>query len=108
MKRIARLMAAALLVLLPAQSAFVSTALATSGEALVYRGGAQGKVIFDGRIHAGKGLNCSACHSGLFATQRAGRITLADHNTDTKCFACHNGTRVFNTCTSCHRNVPNT
>jgi c(7)-type cytochrome triheme protein len=72
-----------------------------------YRGGAQGRVIFDGRTHAAAGLVCTACHTALFPMQRTGLINMADHTSGQKCFGCHNGTQVFNTCTSCHRGVPN-
>jgi c(7)-type cytochrome triheme protein len=70
-----------------------------------YRGGAQGRVVFDGRTHGAKGLACTACHNALFPMQRTGLINMADHTSGQKCFACHNGTQAFNTCTSCHRNV---
>jgi c(7)-type cytochrome triheme protein len=75
--------------------------------ALTYRGGPQGRVIFDGRTHAAKGLACNSCHSALFPTQRTGLITMGDHTTGTKCFACHDGTKAFNDCASCHRNPSN-
>jgi c(7)-type cytochrome triheme protein len=76
-------------------------------EALDYRGGAKGRVIFDGRTHAAKGLACNACHSALFATRRTGLITMGDHGTGAKCFACHDGTQAFNACTACHRSPGN-
>jgi phosphate transport system substrate-binding protein len=74
---------------------------------LSYRGGAQGRVIFDGRTHAAKGLACNSCHSALFPTQRTGLITLQDHSMKTKCWACHDGTQAFSTCASCHRGPSN-
>lgn len=81
-------------------------ALAVDGiNALTYRGGAQGRVIFDGRTHAAKGLVCSNCHSALFATAKRGLITMGDHGTDKSCFACHNGKQAFDICTDCHRGV---
>jgi thiosulfate reductase cytochrome b subunit len=108
MNPIRRYTASALLVAAVASAALSSAAIATPGDTLVYRGGAQGKVVFDGRLHAAQGLNCSACHSSLFATQRIGRITMAEHGTNKACFACHDGKRAFDTCGSCHRIVPNT
>lgn len=108
MNRMRRHTARSLLLAIAAFAALSSAAIATPGDTLVYRGGAQGKVVFDGRMHAAQGLSCSACHSGLFATQRMGRITMADHATAKACFACHDGKRAFATCTSCHRGVPNT
>ena len=81
-----------------------STAFSTDGgKALVYGGGGQGKVVFDGQVHASKGLTCNDCHRTLFQTQKKALITMEDHGTDKACFACHNGKRVFNTCTQCHR-----
>ena len=79
---------------------------------LRYRGGAQGPVIFDHQLHASKGFRCNDCHTDfagtgkqLFTTRKRGLISLADHKTDTKCFACHNGKEAFDTCEQCHRKV---
>jgi phosphate transport system substrate-binding protein len=107
MNRMRRYTVRSLLLAAAAFAALSSVALATPGDTLVYRGGAQGKVVFDGRMHAAQGLHCSACHSALFATQRTGRISMADHATDKACFGCHDGKRAFATCASCHRGVPN-
>ena len=103
-KRVGAALAAALVVGLT----FGGQGLAVDGNnALNYRGGAQGRVIFDGRTHAAKGLACNSCHSALFPTQRTGLITLQDHSTKTKCWACHDGTQAFSTCASCHRGPSN-
>lgn len=91
-----------------------SAAASGDGGIQVYRGGGQGKVIFDGRVHAAKGFSCRDCHTQfvptgkqLFATQRRGLIAMAAHTTDTQCFACHDGKRAFNDCDRCHRgNAP--
>ena len=65
---------------------------------LRYRGGAEGPVMFDHQLHASKGFRCNDCHTDfartgtqLFPTRKQGLITLADHRTATKCFACHDG-----------------
>ncbi len=81
--------------------------------ALRYRGGAQGRVIFDHQLHASKGARCADCHTDyqatgkqLFATRKQGRISFADHTAATKCFACHDGkdkTQRFDECSQCHR-----
>ena len=77
---------------------------ATYADKIISYGGAgQGKVVFDGRIHAGKGLLCSECHPALFSTKKQALITMADHNEEKGCFACHNGTKVFADCGKCHR-----
>ncbi len=75
-----------------------------------YRGGGQGAVTFDHRMHASKGYTCGDCHlrlpatgKQLFQTQKQGLITMADHTSDRKCFACHNGKVAFNQCDQCHR-----
>jgi c(7)-type cytochrome triheme protein len=76
---------------------------------LSYRGGGQGKVIFDHHRHASKGLVCNDCHTAgsgtgtqLFATRKQGLITSADHKTGEKCFACHDGKGAFDDCGRCH------
>ena len=75
------------------------------GKTLSYTGGGQGKVVFDGRTHAGKGLVCNDCHMKLFATQKKALITIKDHENGGQCFACHDGTKAFNDCASCHRKL---
>lgn len=89
---------------------------------ILYRGSAQGRVVFDHQTHASKGLRCNDCHTdfdhtgrALFFTRKQGLITFEDHHTATKCFACHNGEGAavknapydgrgaFNDCQGCHR-----
>lgn len=107
MTRMKAVLALALVLFVGLGALFAGQALATDGNnALTYRGGAQGRVIFDGRTHAAKGLLCNNCHSALFDTRKFGLITMSDHGTDKKCFACHNGKQAFDTCESCHRKVP--
>ena len=74
-----------------------------NGKTIVYGGGGQGKVVFDGRVHASKGMVCKDCHLLLFRTQKKALITMEDHGTDKACFACHDGKMAFNNCTECHR-----
>lgn len=81
-------------------------AWATDGETILYGGGGEGRVTFDGRLHASKGYVCDDCHLKLFSTRKKGLITLADHKTDTACFGCHNGKVAFKKCDGCHRDVP--
>jgi c(7)-type cytochrome triheme protein len=81
--------------------------------ALRYRGGAQGRVIFDHQLHASKGDRCNDCHTDykgtgkqLFETRKRGLISFADHSSATRCFACHNGKDAkesFDECSQCHR-----
>lgn len=76
-----------------------------------YRGGTEGRVIFDHATHASKGFVCMDCHTTfpptgtqLFQTQKQGLISFADHSSNGKCFACHNGKIAFATCDQCHTN----
>ncbi|HTF99076.1 MAG TPA: cytochrome c3 family protein [Nitrospirota bacterium] len=73
------------------------------GRQLLYGGGGQGKVIFDGRTHAAAGFVCNDCHLGIFETRKKALITSEDHKNGKACFACHNGTGAFNECGTCHR-----
>jgi phosphate transport system substrate-binding protein len=86
-----------------AVAACSSAAFATHDKALLYGGAGQGRVIFDGRLHASKGLVCNDCHSAIFATQKKALITMDDHSKAIACFVCHDGTKVFNDCEQCHR-----
>jgi thiosulfate reductase cytochrome b subunit len=98
----------ALICLLPCL--FCWHAVAGDARALNYRGGGQGSVIFDHRLHASKGYTCLDCHTRLpstgkqlFQTQKQGMISIADHGSDSKCFACHNDKTAFSNCGQCHR-----
>jgi c(7)-type cytochrome triheme protein len=86
-------------------SALGGAALATGDGALLYGGAGQGKVIFDGRMHASKGLVCKDCHGDLFDTRKKALITMDDHAKAVACFACHDGKRQFNDCGGCHRKL---
>ena len=91
--------AAALLFVIAAGGA----AFSTMDKALIYGGAGQGKVIFDHPVHASRGMVCNDCHTALFDTQKKALITMDDHSSGKKCFACHNGRKAFNDCTQCHR-----
>jgi len=80
------------------------------GKTIVYRGGGQGRVVFDGHVHSARGYACKECHTDfaktgkqLFETHRKGLISTIDHESGTKCFACHNGQTAFYRCEDCHR-----
>ena len=74
-----------------------------SAPLLRYGGAGQGPVVFDGRLHASRGLRCNDCHLDLFATGRGALISPADHTGAKACFACHDGQRAFAQCAGCHR-----
>jgi c(7)-type cytochrome triheme protein len=85
---------------------FLGTALAVApGKTVEYPGGAEGKVIFDGKAHADAKLACKDCHPNPFAMKKAAKITKADHEAGKSCFTCHNGTKAFaqKDCAKCHK-----
>lgn len=67
-------------------------------------------VIFDHRVHTDQiGLECNACHDGLFAMQRGvtpkSDQTMSSLTQGKSCGACHDGETAFasNTlCNACH------
>jgi c(7)-type cytochrome triheme protein len=87
----------------------VSAFAVPSGKTVEFDGKGAGKVVFDGKIHAGKGLKCADCHqSGLFKMKKgADTITMKDINDGKFCGSCHNGTKAFSAkdaanCAKCH------
>ncbi|MDR3579249.1 MAG: cytochrome c3 family protein [Oryzomonas sp.] len=90
-------------VIILAVGALGSVVFATSDKALLYGGAGQGRVIFDGRLHASRGLVCKDCHSDIFETKKKALITMDDHFRPVACFTCHDGSKVFNDCEKCHR-----
>lgn len=89
---------------------FVGSALAVNpGKTVEYAGGNQGKVVFDGKIHADKGLKCNDCHTKIFQMKKGTlKITMADMNAGKNCGECHNGTKAFKSsdpanCGKCHK-----
>jgi c(7)-type cytochrome triheme protein len=82
-----------------------SGAWATDGTTLLYGGGGEGRVTFDGQLHAAKGYVCNDCHLTLFSTQKKALISFDDHKTATLCFACHDGHVAFGQCHGCHRDI---
>jgi c(7)-type cytochrome triheme protein len=71
----------------------------------------RGKVTFDGKAHAGKGVKCADCHSmpKLFEMKKGGaRMTMAAMNEGKFCGACHDGRKAFSanavaSCMKCHQ-----
>jgi c(7)-type cytochrome triheme protein len=90
--------------------AFVGSALAVPpGKTIEYAGGTAGKVVFDGKIHADKGLKCNDCHTKIFQMKKgSAKITMAEMNASKFCGECHNGTKSFKSsdaanCAKCHK-----
>ncbi len=89
----------------------IGSAMALPAGKVEFAGGAQGKVTFDAKAHADKGLKCADCHTNpkLFAMKKgADKMSMADMNAGKFCGACHNGTKAFGVkdaaaCTKCHK-----
>lgn len=88
---------------------FVNSAIAVKPDKNVeFTGGENGKVVFDGKIHADKGFKCNDCHPKLFKMKKGTtKITKEDHSIKF-CGECHNGTKAFSqkdetTCIKCHK-----
>ena len=70
-----------------------------------------GKVTFNGKAHADKGLKCADCHvkPKLFEMKKSGdKMTMAAMNEGKSCGACHDGTKAFSVkapadCVKCHK-----
>jgi len=75
------------------------------GKALKYGGGGLGTVIFDGRMHSGKGYVCKDCHNDLFVTKKQARVRMSDHFSDQLCFKCHDNKEAPRDCITCHRSI---
>lgn len=90
--------------------AFVGSAFAVpAGKTVEYAGGDAGKVVFDGKTHADKGLKCGDCHTKIFKMKKGSEImTMADMNAGKNCGTCHNGEKAFKSsdaanCAKCHK-----
>jgi len=70
-----------------------------------------GKVTFDGKAHADKGLQCADCHSKpkLFEMKKGGdKMSMAAMGEGKFCGTCHNGAKAFSVkapadCAKCHK-----
>jgi c(7)-type cytochrome triheme protein len=98
-------------------AAFAALALSTGNVMAVPPGktvefaSPQGKVTFDGKVHANKGLQCADCHSKpkLFEMKKGGdKISMAAMNEGKFCGTCHDGKKAFSVkgpadCVKCHK-----
>ena len=102
-----RLIGSALILLVVV--AFVGSAYAVApGKTIEYAGGPNGKVVFDGKAHADKGLKCSGCHPKIFPMKKGATIKMADMNAGKYCGVCHNGEKAYKSsdpanCGKCHK-----
>ncbi len=90
--------------------AFVGSAFAVPpGKTVEFADGDQGKVVFDGKTHADKGLKCNDCHTKIFPMKKGTmKMTMADMDAGKECGTCHNGEKAFATkdkasCGKCHK-----
>lgn len=90
--------------------AFVGSALAVPpGKTVEFAGSKEGKVVFDGKKHADKGLKCTDCHTKIFQMKKStAKMTMADINAGKFCGTCHNGEKAFKSsdaanCSKCHQ-----
>ena len=88
------------------------TALAVpSGMTLTWKDGALGPVTFSGTVHAKAGLQCSACHPGIFPFMPAEsgvKMQMKEIDAGKYCGTCHNGSMAISTtdpdnCVKCHK-----
>ena len=81
------------------------------GKTVEFAGADKGKVVFDGKVHADKGLKCGECHTNpkLFTMKKgADKITMDDIKAGKFCGACHDGKKAFKAgdeanCGKCHK-----
>jgi c(7)-type cytochrome triheme protein len=88
--------------------AFVGSAFAVPPGKTVEWDNPMGKVTFDGKIHAEKGLKCGDCHTKIFQMKKGSKITMAEMNAGKNCGTCHNGEKAFKSsdaanCAKCHK-----
>ncbi|RPJ06643.1 MAG: cytochrome C [Deltaproteobacteria bacterium] len=89
--------------------AFVGSAFAIgSGKKVEFAGGPNGKVIFDGKIHADAGQKCAECHTKIWPMKKGEGMKHADMNAGKGCGVCHTGQKAFKiddqaNCGKCHK-----
>lgn len=90
----------------------IGNALAVPAGKVEFQGGPMGKVTFDAKVHADKGLKCADCHTTapkLFEMKKGkNKITMAAMNDGQFCGACHDGKKAFSVkspdaCVKCHK-----
>jgi c(7)-type cytochrome triheme protein len=87
----------------------VSAFAVPAGKTAEFDGKGAGKVVFDGKTHADKGLKCADCHPGNFKMKKGDAVlTMKDMEAGKNCGACHNGTKAFGvkdaaSCAKCHK-----
>jgi len=100
---------AQILVGLVAAVAFSGIATAVApGKTVEFKVKGMADVVFDGKVHASKGLKCNACHTKIFKMKKgADKITMNAIKEGKFCGACHDGKAAFKAndpakCKTCH------
>ena len=76
----------------------IGNATAVPAGKVEFAGGPMGKVTFDAKVHADKGLKCDDCHKTpkLFEMKKGkNKMTMKDMNEGKFCGACHDGKKSF-------------
>jgi c(7)-type cytochrome triheme protein len=87
----------------------ISAFAVPSGKTVEFTPKGADKVVFDGKVHADKGLKCASCHPAVFKMKKGGdTITMKDINEGKFCGACHDGAKAFSAkeaanCAKCHK-----
>jgi c(7)-type cytochrome triheme protein len=89
----------------------IGNVMAMPAGKIEFAGGDKGKVTFDAKAHADKGLKCPECHTKpkLFEMKKGkDKFTMADMNEGKFCGACHDGKKAFSVkteadCAKCHK-----
>ncbi len=92
--------------------AFVGSAFAVPKGKTVEFESPAGKVVFDGTVHADKGLKCNNCHTKIFPMKKGGKYTMKEMEEGKACGTCHDGKKEANhafsvadkaDCGKCHK-----
>jgi len=89
----------------------IGSVMAVSSGKTVEFASQAGKVIFDGKVHADKGLKCADCHSKpkLFEMKKGvNKATMSAMEEGKSCGSCHDGKKAFGVkaqadCAKCHQ-----
>jgi c(7)-type cytochrome triheme protein len=102
---------AGILAVLLALMLSIGNVMAVPAGKVEFAGGDKGKVTFDAKTHADKGLKCPDCHTKpkLFEMKKGkDKITMKDMNEGKFCGGCHDGKKAFSVkaeadCAKCHK-----
>jgi c(7)-type cytochrome triheme protein len=78
------------------------------GKTIEYTASKEGKVTFDGKMHADKGLKCPDCHTKIWPMKKGASMKMADMEQGKYCGTCHDGKKAFAVkdkanCSKCHK-----